>query len=256
MLEFPESISNLTTYFLIFASMVTSFITSAFGIGGGAVLLGLLAVKLPPVALLPIHGIVQIGSNLGRTIIFFKDIKKDTLIPFTVGTIIGSTIGGSIFTQIDTWLLQLSISIFILWSVYGKFPIIGSRQITIGGMFSGFMTMFFGASGPLVAGIVKTLKLEPVRHLATHSALMSIQHLIKVLFFGFVGFAYSEYFLLIFLMIIGGFVGTILGKKILVKYGRKYFKFILNATLTIIAVYLLWNAIIMSKILDNLNLFA
>ena len=82
MLEFPESISNLTAYFLIFASMATSFITSAFGIGGGAILLGLLAVKLPPVALLPIHGIVQIGYNLGRTIIFFKDIKKETLILF------------------------------------------------------------------------------------------------------------------------------------------------------------------------------
>ena len=76
MLEFPESISNLTAFFLIFASMATSFITSAFGIGGGAVLLGLLAVKLPPVALLPIHGIVQIGSNLGRTMIFFKDIGQ------------------------------------------------------------------------------------------------------------------------------------------------------------------------------------
>ena len=256
MFEFPESISNLTAYFLIFASMATSFITSAFGIGGGAILLGLLAVKLPPVALLPIHGIVQVGSNLGRTIIFFKDIKKDTLIPFTVGTIIGSTIGGSIFTQIDTWLLQLSISLFILWSVYGKFPIIGSRQITIGGMFSGFMTMFFGASGPLVAGMVKTLKLEPVRYLATHSALMSIQHLIKAVVFGFVGFAYSEYFLLIFLMIISGFAGTILGKKILVKYGSKYFKLILNATLTIIAIYLLWNAITISKIFNDLNLFA
>ena len=71
--------------------------------------------------------------------------------------------------------------------------------------------MFFGASGPLVAGIVKTLKLEPVRNLATHSALMSMQHFIKVLFFGFLGFSYSEYFILIFLMIIGGFLGTIVG---------------------------------------------
>ena len=243
-------------YFLIFASMFTSFITSAFGIGGGAILLGLLAVKLPPVALLPIHGIVQVGSNLGRTIIFFKNIKKDTLIPFTVGTIIGSIIGGSIFIQIDTWILQLSIALFILWSVHGKIPIIGSKHITIGGAFSGFMTMFFGASGTLVAGMVKTLNLEPVRHLATHSALMSIQHLIKAIVFGFVGFTYSEYFLLIFLMITSGFVGTILGKKILVKYGSKYFKLILNATLTIIALYLIWNAISISKILNNLNLFA
>ena len=256
MLDFPESISNLTAYFLIFSSMATSFFTSAFGIGGGAILLGLLAVKLPPVALLPIHGIVQIGSNLGRTIIFLKDIKKDTLIPFTLGTIIGSIIGGSIFIQIDAWLLQLSIALFILWSVYGKIPIIGSRQISIGGAFSGFITMFFGASGTLVAGMVKTLNLQPVRHLATHSALMSIQHLIKVVVFGFVGFAYHEYFLLISLMIISGFVGTILGKKILVKYGSKYFKLILNVTLTVIALYLLWNAIVMSKAFDKINLFA
>ena len=107
--------------------------------------------------------------------------------------------------------------------------------------------MYKRQSGTLVAGMVKTLNLEPVRHLATHSALMSIQHLIKVMVFGFVGFAYSEYFLLIFLMIISGLVGTILGKKILVKYGSKYFKLILNAILTVIALYLLWNAIIMIR---------
>ena len=72
MFEFPESISNLTAYFLIFASMATSFITSAFGIGGGAILLGLLAVKLPPIALLPIHGIVQVGSNPWKNNNFFQ----------------------------------------------------------------------------------------------------------------------------------------------------------------------------------------
>ena len=75
MLDLPTGLSEFTVYFLIFTSMATSFITSAFGIGGGAILLGLMAIKLPPIALLPIHGVVQIGSNLGRTIIFLKDIK-------------------------------------------------------------------------------------------------------------------------------------------------------------------------------------
>jgi uncharacterized membrane protein YfcA len=41
MLEMPSGLSEFTIYFLIFASMVTSFITSAFGIGGGAILIGL-----------------------------------------------------------------------------------------------------------------------------------------------------------------------------------------------------------------------
>ena len=89
MFEMPGELSEFTIYFLIFASMMTSFISSAFGIGGGAILIGLLAIKLPPFALLPIHGIVQIGSNFGRTLIFLKDVKRDVLVPFSIGTVLG-----------------------------------------------------------------------------------------------------------------------------------------------------------------------
>jgi uncharacterized membrane protein YfcA len=242
----PTELSEFTVYFLILASMITSFISSAFGIGGGAILLGLLALKLPPIALLPIHGIVQIGSNLGRAVIFFKDIKRGPLIPFGIGTILGAALGGSLFVQIEPWLLQLSVAIFILWSVFGKIPAIGSTHIIFGGVFSGFLTMFFGASGAVVAGMVKTMKLNPINHLATHSALMTIQHLIKVIIFGFIGFAYAEYFLLITAMIFSGFIGTVIGKKVLVKFGQKYFKIVLNFILTLISLNLIWNATVMS----------
>ena len=247
----PVELSEFTIYFLIIASMVTSFISSAFGIGGGAVLIGLLALKLPPFALLPIHGIVQIGSNFGRSLIFLKDIKRDVLIPFSIGTILGSLLGGTFFIQIEPWLLQLIVAIFILWSVFGKIPAIGATHVVFGGIFSGFFTMFFGASGTLVAGMVKTMKLEPVKHTATHSALMTIQHLTKVIIFGFVGFAYSEYFFLITSMIVSGFIGTLIGKKFLIKFGKKYFKLVLNTILTLIAFNLIWNAIKMSGYLVN-----
>jgi len=251
MVGMAGELSQFTIYFLIIASMVTSFISSAFGIGGGAVLIGLLALKLPPFALLPIHGIVQIGSNFGRSLIFLKDIKRDVLIPFSIGTILGSLLGGTFFIQIEPWLLQLIVAIFILWSVFGKIPAIGATHVVFGGIFSGFFTMFFGASGTLVAGMVKTMKLEPVKHTATHSALMTIQHLIKVIIFGFVGFAYAEYFLLIILMIVSGFIGTLIGKKFLIKFGKKYFKLVLNTILTLIAFNLIWNAIKMSGYLVN-----
>ncbi len=246
MFEMPGELSEFTIYFLIFASMVTSFISSAFGIGGGAILIGLLAIKLPPFALLPIHGIVQIGSNFGRTLIFLKDVKRDVLAPFSIGTVLGSFIGGTFFVQIEPWLLQLIVALFIIWSVFGKIPAIGSTHLVFGGIFSGFFTMFFGASGTLVAGMVKTMKLEPVKHTATHSALMTIQHFIKVVIFGFVGFVYADYVLLITAMIVSGFIGTVIGKKILVKFGKKYFKLVLNIVLTLIALNLIWSAIKMS----------
>ena len=108
--------------------------------------------------------------------------------------------------------------------------------------------MFFGASGTVVVGMVKTMKLEPIKHLATHSALMTIQHFIKVIVFGFVGFAYAEYSLLIIAMITSGFIGTLIGKKVLVKLGHKYFKIVLNVVLTLISLNLIWNAITISDI--------
>ena len=244
----PLELSEFTIYFLIFASMITSFVSAAFGIGGGAILLGLLALKLPPIALLPIHGIVQIGSNMGRAIIFFKDIENVSLIPFSLGTILGASLGGSLFIQIEPWLIQFTVGIFILWSVFGEIPAIAATHILFGGIFTGFLTMFFGASGTVVAGMVKTMKLEPIKHLATHSALMTIQHLIKVIIFGLVGFAYAKYSILIIAMIASGFVGTLIGKKVLVTFGHKYFKIILNTTLTLISLNLIWVSLTSSKI--------
>ena len=142
MFEMPGELSEFTIYFLIFASMVTSFISSAFGIGGGAILIGLLAIKLPPFALLPIHGIVQIGSNFGRTLIFLKDVKRDVLVPFSIGTVLGSFIGGTFFIQIEPWLLQLIVALFILWSVFGKIPAIGATHVVLVECFLVFLQCF------------------------------------------------------------------------------------------------------------------
>jgi hypothetical protein len=43
----------------------------AFGIGGGAALLAVMASLVPPAALIPVHGVVQVGSNLGRALTTF-----------------------------------------------------------------------------------------------------------------------------------------------------------------------------------------
>ena len=47
-------------------------------------------------------------------------------------------------------------------------------------------------------------------------------------------------------MIISGFIGTLIGKKVLIKLGHKYFKIVLNVVLTLISLNLIWNAITLS----------
>jgi len=58
------------------------------------------------------------------------------------------------------------------------------------------------------------------------------------------GFNFSEYVDLIFIMIMTGFIGTLLGKNILINYGQKYFKIFLNSILTFISIYLIVNGLI------------
>ncbi len=67
MMDFlPEGLSQAAFWAIMVASFVGSFITAAFGIGGGALLLAIMATLMPPAALIPVHGVVQAGSNAGR----------------------------------------------------------------------------------------------------------------------------------------------------------------------------------------------
>ena len=69
----PESISPLTVTVIVFVSFISSFISSIVGFGGGMLLLGVLALNLPVSKAIPLHAIIQLGSNLNR--LFFFDLK-------------------------------------------------------------------------------------------------------------------------------------------------------------------------------------
>jgi uncharacterized membrane protein YfcA len=225
---------------LVAASLVTSFISAAFGIGGGFTLIALLALLLPPAALIPVHGIVQFGSNAGRVGIMLKDVVWRPVLPFVIGTVIGAGLGAMVVVQLPPWAVQLALGIFIIWAVFAKLPPIQQRYILLGGVVSSFLTMFFGATGNFIAAMVKSMNLEPVPHVATHSLMMTFQHFVKVLIFGLIGFQFGPYMILIIGMLISGFIGTIIGSRFLTKAGGQYFKPVLNTILFLAATRLIW----------------
>jgi len=237
---FPPAMPLLDVGLLIAASLVTSFITAAFGIGGGVVLLAFLALVLPPVALIPVHGIVQLGSNGGRVAIMSKHVVWRPILPFAFGALIGAAIGGVVVVQLPSWLIQLALGIFIIWAVFARLPAIQQRYVLLGGVVSSFLTMFFGATGNFIAAMVKSMNLDPVPHVATHSLMMTFQHFVKVLIFGLVGFQFGPYMILIIGMLISGFIGTVIGSRFLAKAGGRYFKLVLNTILFLAATRLIW----------------
>ncbi|MCB1915218.1 MAG: hypothetical protein KDG52_05820, partial [Rhodocyclaceae bacterium] len=59
---------------LVLTAAFTSMMTAALGAGGGVMLLAVMAQVLPPQVIIPVHGIVQMGSNLGRAIMAWRHI--------------------------------------------------------------------------------------------------------------------------------------------------------------------------------------
>lgn len=242
----PTDISCSSMLALVFVSAATSFLTAAAGIGGGIVLLAVMAVLVPAPAVIPVHGAVQIGSNAGRTAIMMPDVQWSILLPFVAGTVFGAGLGGLTAVQLSPGILKTGLAGFILWSVWGKVSFPSGRAVIVGtGVVSSFLTMFFGATGTFVSAMVKTLKLGRLEHVATHSACMVVQHVIKVLVFGLLGFSYGPYLVLIFAMVLSGFLGTLSGKRFLVRMNDKIFHRVLSIILTLLAFRLLYEGVML-----------
>lgn len=240
----PADVGLTASAALIALSAATSFLTAAAGIGGGIVLIAVMAVIMPAHALIPIHGIVQIGSNAGRAAIMIRGVEWRVIMLFCVGSLIGATIGGLTAVQLPPSILNIGLACFILWSVWAP-PVTapGRFKVIITGIFSSFLTMFFGATGSFVSAMVKSMRLGRLEHVATHSACMVAQHAIKVVAFGLLGFNYAPYAGLVVAMVASGFLGTVIGKHVLVKMNDQTFHRVLAVLLSILALRLLYEGV-------------
>ncbi len=138
-------------------SFVGSFIAAALGLGGGLLVLATMTLVLPPTVLVPLHGVVQIGSNGFRALLMSRSIVLTIVPAFIAGTLVGAVIGGHTIFALETWVLQLILGLFVLYATWTP----GFRGGGTGrakffgiGAFTGFATMFVGGSGPLVAPFV------------------------------------------------------------------------------------------------------
>ena len=97
MIEFLSITPEIDGWMFIGFTILSS-ITAAFGViaglGGGVLMIGVMAMVFPPVALIPVHGVIQAGTNLTRVIIMRRLILKQMILPFALGSILGATVGG------------------------------------------------------------------------------------------------------------------------------------------------------------------
>ncbi len=227
-------------------SCLGSLITASIGIGGGTLMLATMALLMPPAVLIPIHGVVQLGSNFGRALLFRREIIREIIPMFLIGTIIGVILGGQVVVALPVAVLQFILSIFILYTVWvPTLKALSVKKFTFFGIgaFGAFATMFVGATGPLMTPFVAAITRDRKQVVGTQACLLTIQHTFKLIAFGLIGFSFVPYLPLIISLIIFGFIGTYIGKLVLNRIPENIFRVTLKLVLTIMALKLCFTAV-------------
>lgn len=241
----PAGIAPGIALLLIGVSFLTSALTAAFGIGGGVAMLGALAGTAPPAVVIAVHGLVQVGSNIGRTVVQRAHALWPLVGRFTLGSLVGVGLGVSFVVALPERLLLGLLGVFLLamtWLPKPRIPGLASTGLLVGGAISTFITMFVGATGPFVQALLLPMKLEKRQLIATHAACTTIQHLLKVFAFGALGVSFADWLPLIAAMIVSGFIGTLAGTRLLESLPERWFLATIKAALTLVALDLLRRA--------------
>ena len=102
----PSDLTIVSAGGLVALSFFTSALTAAVGIGGGLVLLAVMASFLPPLVVLPVHGIVQLGSNGGRAVVMRPHIDWQITGYFVLGSLIGVILAAKVFVVLPVEVLR------------------------------------------------------------------------------------------------------------------------------------------------------
>jgi len=227
-----ELILGLITFF-------TSTIAGIVGVGGGMMLIVILPSFLPLNALIPIHGLTQVSSNLSRAIFGYKDVQYEVIPKFLLGSAIGIGMFAAVLNLISLEYVPLFIGIYILLSLWSeKFneKIKRYESYFLAGFVQTGLSMVVGATGPLTMTLLFKDYEDKNKVVATGAALMSITHILKVFVFMYFGFVFFDYIGVIVAMIIGAVSGSWVATKLRDKIDGKRFTMILKVLLSALAI--------------------
>ena len=230
---------------LFVASLLTNYFSIVAGTAGGLMLLVIMAAFFPPTVLVPVHTLIQLGSGSTRAFSMWPYVLKGTLLPFTLGCIVGGAIGSQLFVQLPQGILMGVLGVFIL--VITWLPGIGQfgperGRFAILGLFVTLLGVFVSATGTLVGAFVASASPDRRNHVSTMAALMAITHTAKMAAFFWVGIAIAAYVPLVIAMIAGGMLGNHAGEHTLNRMQEGSFRTLFKIVMTALALRLLWSA--------------
>lgn len=205
---------GLFALFSFFAGLTSTVV----GFGGGILMLALLSGMVPIKELIAVICLVQMSTLVIRLYLCRKDADYGIAGYFLIGAIPGVILASLLFDAIASAALAVILGLFLLFSAAKPkgLPLGGNRSsISLYGAGITFFSMFVGAPGPALAGLLTKLELSKESYVATMAACSVAMNIVVLTGFYSIGFDIERWLLPCGIMIVTGIVGTMLGLRLI-----------------------------------------
>ena len=233
------------------ASLLTSVLSAVAGLGGGIILLVVIAQFVAPTVAIPIQGAIQFVSNGSRAVLVRQDISWPAVGWSSVLVLPGSLLGVWLASSIPEAATRLVLGLFVLVVVLRPSLLrwTGARRLSdrsmLGvGALSGFLNSTVGASGPVTSPFFRAVTPTHVAFVATAAASQVVAHTAKLISFTLDGFSLGDHLGVIAVGCAGVVVGSRIGTLLLGRIPARGLDAVFTVVLSALAIRLVVTALV------------
>lgn len=173
---------------LLLAVLATAAVSGVFGMAGGLMLMGALALAMPVAAAMVTHGVVQLVSNGWRAVLHRRHIAWAIIAFYGAGSALAAIILAFLtYDPSKAWVyLLLGLVPALAWLPKERFHLDASKPahaaacgLTVTGL-----NVAAGVSGPLLDVFFVRTALTRHQIVATKAATQAFSHTVKIAFYG------------------------------------------------------------------------
>jgi uncharacterized protein len=226
------------------ATIIAAAVSGMMGMGGGTILVAVMATILPPLKVVPLHGVVQLCSNSARGLLLWRNIVWRLFLLYLPGKAVGVLVARELYAGDGQPWFRPAIGTFVLaflvWDrVRPKRLQVPRWLFALAGVGGGILTIVVGVSGPYLSAFFLRDDLTKEQVVATKASIQIVGHLAKIPIFVSLGFSYRESFPLLLPLLAASILGTWMGTRLLRGMRPAHFNVAFRALLLLLALRLI-----------------
>ncbi|MCB0398554.1 MAG: sulfite exporter TauE/SafE family protein [Winogradskyella sp.] len=238
------------SYIFLFLALIAEVLGTIGGFGSSVFFVPIANFYFDFESVLGLTAIYHLSSNLSKIVLFKKGLDKKLLINIGVPSVIFVVVGGLLAKVFNSNYLELFLGLFlvvlaIVFLIKSDLIISpNKRNALIGGGLSGFSAGLLGTGGAIRGLTMAAFNLEKSAFIATSAFIDFLIDFSRTFVYYYNGFIHNHDLIYIPFLIVIGFIGTAIGKKILNYIPQDKFKKISLSLILLIGLITLINVVL------------